>query len=146
VPLVFRKRESIQVRHRPNVCKRRYTWLSCMALDVKLLANKLRRYREQLAVSITELEQSTGIERNRLARFEAAEATPTGDEILILADFFRCDYKFFISNERTAPFEETETLYRRFGDQFSKEDRRSVQDFLFLCECEARNHVHLFRD
>jgi Zn-dependent peptidase ImmA (M78 family) len=107
-----------------------------MALDLHLLATKLRKYREQLEVSIAELAQATGIANDRLTTFEEAAATPTGDEILILADFFRCDYKFFISNDRTAPFEETETLYRKFGGQFSKEDRRAVQDFLFLCECE----------
>jgi Zn-dependent peptidase ImmA (M78 family) len=27
-------------------------------------------------------------------------------------------------------------LYRRYGKEFSKSDRRNVQDFLFLCECE----------
>ncbi len=107
-----------------------------MALDSKLLAGKLRKYREQLEVSIPELAEDTGISAQRLAGFESASLPPTGDEILILADFFRCDYKFFISNERIAPFEETETLYRKHGSEFSKADRRALQDFLFLCECE----------
>jgi Zn-dependent peptidase ImmA (M78 family) len=36
-----------------------------------------------------------------------------------------------------APFEQTESLYRRYGTEFSKGDRRSIQEFFFLCECEA---------
>jgi hypothetical protein len=70
---------------------------------------------------------------------ESGELTPTGDQILIFADFFHCDYRFFISNEKLASlasFEQTETLYRRYGEEFRKDDRLRVQEFLFLCECE----------
>ena len=107
-----------------------------MTLNLVLVGNKIRRYREQLEISIQELSIATGIPNERLESCEAGQCEPTGDEILILADYFRCDYKFFISNEKLAPFEETEQLYRRYGDDFSKADRRSVQDFLFLCENE----------
>lgn len=62
---------------------------------------------------------------------------PTGDEVLIIADFFQCDYRFFISNEKLAAFQQTETLYRKFSKDFTKNDRRSIQEFLFLCESEA---------
>ena len=55
---------------------------------------------------------------------------------MILADHYRCDFKFFISNEQVAPFEQTEVLYRAHGSDFSKADRRAVQDFLYLCETE----------
>ncbi len=107
-----------------------------MALNLELVGDKIRRYREQLEFSLQELATATGIPVQRLEQCEAGKQEPTGDEILILADFFRCDYKFFISNERLAPFEQTDQLYRRYGKEFSKSDRRNVQDFLFLCECE----------
>ena len=64
------------------------------------------------------------------------KATPSGDEVLILADYFKCDFKFFISNEQLAPFEQTEELFRRHGSELSREDRWSIQEFLFLCECQ----------
>jgi transcriptional regulator with XRE-family HTH domain len=105
-----------------------------MPLDLQELGAKLRRYREQLQLLTSEVAAATGIEDARLQAFEAGTATPTGDEILILADVYRCDYRFFVSNERRAPFEQTENLYRRFGAEFSKPDRWSVQEF--LCECE----------
>jgi Zn-dependent peptidase ImmA (M78 family) len=107
-----------------------------MAIDLRTLGSKLAKYRGQLKDSIVEVASSTGIDAARLVAIEAGQAEPTGDEVLILADHYRCDFKFFISNEQVAPFEQTETLYRAHGSDFTKEDRRAVQDFLYLCETE----------
>ncbi len=107
-----------------------------MAIDLQTLGSKLAKYRGQLKESIIEVASSTGIDAARLTGIEAGKAEPTGDEVLILADHYRCDFKFFISNEQVAPFEQTETLYRAHGGDFTKEDRRAVQDFLYLCETE----------
>ncbi len=107
-----------------------------MAIDLRTLGSKLAKYRGQLKESIVEVATSTGIDAARLTSVEAGHAEPTGDEVLILADHYRCDFKFFISNEQVAPFEQTETLYRAHGNDFTKEDRRAVQDFLYLCETE----------
>lgn len=108
-----------------------------MAIDLHLLADKLKRYREQFQVNISELSSSTGIEIERLISMENAEIEPTGDEILILADFYKCDYRFFISNQKLASFEQTEYLFRKYGDDLTKEDRWSIQEVMFLSECEA---------
>ncbi len=107
-----------------------------MAIDLTTLGSKLSKYRGQLQESIAECASATGIDADRLTSIEAGQAEPSGDEVLILADHFQCDFKFFISNERVAPFEQTETLYRTHGNDFTKEDRRAVQEFLYLCETE----------
>ena len=107
-----------------------------MSIDLQMLGAKIAKYREQLQETVGEVAASTGIDAVRLASIETGQAEPTGDEVLILADHYRCDYKFFISNERVAPFEQTETLYRAHGADFSKSDRLAVQDFLYLCETE----------
>jgi len=107
-----------------------------MAIDLLLLGSKFAKYREQLQESLTDVSGATGITVTRLSQIEDGQTEPTGDEVLILADHFRCDFKFFISNEQVAPFEQIETLYRAHGSDFSKEDRRAVQDFLYLCETE----------
>lgn len=107
-----------------------------MAIDLHLLGSKLAKYREQLQESLLDVAGSTGIGLARLAQIEGGQTEPTGDEVLILADHYRCDFQFFISNEQIAPIEQTETLYRAHGSDFSKEDRRAVQDFLYLCETE----------
>ncbi|RCJ23076.1 DNA-binding protein [Nostoc sp. ATCC 43529] len=107
-----------------------------MSFDLALFSSKLRKYRDQFQKSLAEVATATGIPENILAALENGERQPTGDEVLIFADYYLCDYQFFISNERVASFEQTETLFRRYGDEFSKEDRWAVQEFLFLCECE----------
>lgn len=107
-----------------------------MTFDLILFSSKLKKYREQLKTSLEEVSVLTGISIQSLSTLENAERRPTGDEVLILADYYRCDYQFFISNDNLAPFEKTETLYRRHGNEFSKEDRWRIQEFLFLCECE----------
>jgi Zn-dependent peptidase ImmA (M78 family)/DNA-binding XRE family transcriptional regulator len=109
---------------------------SLMAFDLGLLAEKLWKYRDQFELSLVELSEATGIAQQSLVAFETGQKEPTGDEILILADVYKCDYRFFISNERLAPFEQTETLFRRYGQEFSKSDRWAVQEVLFLAECE----------
>jgi Zn-dependent peptidase ImmA (M78 family)/transcriptional regulator with XRE-family HTH domain len=105
-------------------------------MDLILLGSKLRRYREQFQATHSDVEKATGIAEGRLCAIETGQTTPTGDEILILADYYKCDYKFFVSNDRVAPFEETETLFRLHGSELSKADRWAIQEFLFLCECE----------
>lgn len=107
-----------------------------MAIDLRLLGSKLSKYRVQLQESILDVAGSTGIDVARLSQIEDGQIEPTGDEVLILADHYHCDFKYFVSNENVAPFEQTETLYRAHGAEFSKEDRRAVQDFLYLCETE----------
>lgn len=107
-----------------------------MPINLQALGAKLSRYRDQLTQTLDEVATATGIEILRLRSIEQGEIEPTGDEILILADHYRCDFKFFISNEQSAPFEQTDTLYRAHGREFSKQDRTAVQEFLYLCDME----------
>lgn len=104
--------------------------------DLNLLAKKLEGCRSRLEFSFGEVSEATGIKEERLKAFENAKTEPTGDEILILADFFMEDYKYFISNQQSSASENADSLYRQFGGEFTKEDRRAVQEFLYLCECE----------
>ena len=108
-----------------------------MSFDRAAFADKIRRSMEHLGVDGNEVMVGTGIPEARFLILRAGSADPTGDEVLILADYFDSDYKFFISNERLAAFEETDSLYRKHGELFSKSDRRAIQQFLYLCECES---------
>jgi Zn-dependent peptidase ImmA (M78 family)/transcriptional regulator with XRE-family HTH domain len=108
-----------------------------MPTDLRAVGSKLRKYREQLRESVQDVSRSTGISSDRLAGMEEGSIRPTGDEILILADHWACDFGALLTHEISAPFEEAEVLYRRHGEAFSKQDRRVVQEFLYLCETEA---------
>lgn len=107
-----------------------------MTINLIALGSKLSRYREQLQLSVEEVSAAIRISPDRLQSVEAGTLEPTGDEVLMLADLYRCDFKFFISNEQLAPFEQTEILYRKHGSEFTKDDRRAIQEFLYLCETE----------
>jgi len=107
-----------------------------MAVDLKVLGEKLGRYRSHLQVTLNEVSEGTGIAVDSLEAFETGDTAPTGDQLLILADYFKCDYLELISPDAATPLERTETLFRRFGTAFSKRDRWSVREFLYLCESE----------
>ena len=107
-----------------------------MSFDLQILGEKLRRYRSQVESSLNEVSSATGIPESSIEDYEEGRRSPNGDEILILADYYKCDFKFFISNEKLAAFEQTETLFRKYSDQISKEDRWAILELLFLCECE----------
>ncbi|WP_330207353.1 helix-turn-helix domain-containing protein [Pseudomonas sp. AM14(2022)] len=70
-------------------------------MNLTVLGSKLSRYREQLAMSKEEVSAATRIPLERLLSVEAGSQAPTGDEVLILADFYHCNFKFFISNEHS---------------------------------------------
>jgi Zn-dependent peptidase ImmA (M78 family) len=106
-----------------------------MPIDLAVFAGRLQQYREQLEESQEEVSQSTGISINRLRDLEAGAIRPTGDEVLILADHWRCDFQSLLS-EGDSPLDETKILYRKYGNAFSKKDRRAVQEFLYFCEIE----------
>jgi len=108
-----------------------------MTLHLPSFAEKVRRCREMFGESIDDVSRATGISASELTALEGASRTPTGDEVLILADHFLCDFKFFISNEQAAPIERTEKLFRAYSTELSSRDRWAIQEFLFLCENEA---------
>lgn len=107
-----------------------------MSLDLTVFGSKLSRYREQFQASLEAVSAGTGIPAEVIREYESGQREPTGDHVLILADFYMCDFKFFLSNEKLAPFEETDELFRMMGDTLSPADRWAIQEFLFLCECE----------
>ncbi|WP_161499350.1 ImmA/IrrE family metallo-endopeptidase [Flavipsychrobacter stenotrophus] len=55
---------------------------------------------------------------------------------MIFSDYYKQDYVFFISNQKLSASEQIDILYRKHGESFSKEDRWTIQEFLFLCESE----------
>lgn len=107
-----------------------------MSFDLKIFGEKLRKCREQRKDTIKDLSSLSGISENDLQDFESGKKSPSGDQILIFADIFKCDFNYFISNEKTAVFEKTDLLFRKFSNQFSKSDRIAILEVLYLAECE----------
>lgn len=108
-----------------------------MSLDYHRVAQKLLQARELLSFPVEEVSQATGIAVDRISLIESGQSKPSGDEVLILANFYRHNFRDFLDDSRPAPFEQTDLLYRRHGDAFRSEDRRAIQEFLYLCEIES---------
>lgn len=107
-----------------------------MALDLVQFSAKLKSLREQFGVSLEDLSRGTGIPSAVVTALDDGAREPTGDQVLILADFFKCDFKHFVSNEMQSAFDQSEKLFRRLGDRITTKDRWAIQEFMHLCECE----------
>jgi len=108
-----------------------------MALDLATFALKLTRVREMFDESLEAVSKATGIRQQRLADLEGAILEPTGDEVLILADHYAINFRFFISNEAELSVDRAEKLFRAYSRELSSADRLSIQEFLTLCENET---------
>jgi Zn-dependent peptidase ImmA (M78 family) len=108
-----------------------------MAIDHQSIARKLTKARELQSLNVDLVSAATGISSDRITLIESGQSTPSGDEVLILANFYRHDFRDFLDDSRPAPFEQTDILYRRHGDAFTPQDRRAIQEFLFLCDIES---------
>lgn len=107
-----------------------------MSLNLAVLGGKLAAYRRDISDTVEEVAAATGLAIERIAAIEAGEVEPNGDEILILSDYFRCDYKVFLTDDALPNAPPAQTLYRAKTVDFSKEDRRAIRDFIYLCETE----------
>lgn len=108
-----------------------------MRIDLVLISSRMADARRLQSVELAEVAMRTGIDPGRLANIEAGQRVPSGDEILILANYYARDFRDFVDPGRPEPFKQTDILYRRHGQAFTPSDRRAIQEFLFLCEIEA---------
>ncbi len=116
-----------------------------MKIDLALISSRLAQARGLQSVEIGEVATHTGIDVTRLARIESGQQEPSGDELLILANYYARDFRDFVDPSRPEPFKQTDILYRRYGQSFTPNDRRAIQEFLFLCEIEATLEKELGR-
>lgn len=114
-----------------------------MQINLSVLSTRLRKAREVLGYSIDQVGAESGVAVERLSAIENGQLKPSGDELLILAALYSCNYMAFVDESLPAPVQQTDILFRRFGDSFTFEDRRAVQEFLCLCETEAELEVAL---
>lgn len=109
-----------------------------MVIDLKVISGRLKKSRETLAYDFTEVSGACGISAERLAELELGKSPPTGDEILILASLYKCDFLQIIDKNLPSPSDLTDILFRRHGNSFNKHDRRAIQEFIQLCQFEKQ--------
>ena len=101
-----------------------------MAYDKILIAHKLLRGRNNMGLNKEEVSGLAGIDVSRIDALESGTVEPSGDEILILADIYKEDFRYFISNQNLSSAETVDELYRLNGS-ITNTDKRAIQSFIF---------------
>lgn len=116
-----------------------------MKINLALISSRLAEARRLQSIELDEVEAQTGIKTERLIQIENGNQVPSGDDLLILANYYARDFRDFVDPLRPEPFKEIDILYRRHGQAFIPSDRKAIQEFLFLCEIEATLESKLAR-
>ncbi len=116
-----------------------------MPFTTSVFASKLRELRDSCADNLAQLGAGTGIPVARLQEFEKGANTPTGDEILILADYFRVDFGYLVEDESENSDSNVDLLFRFGGERLDRSDRHAIREFMFLCRSEAFLEIALER-
>ena len=109
-----------------------------MAFTATEFGRKLVAIRTALGQDREALALNSGIEVDRLAVLEDGSAEPTGDEILILADRFKKDFRYFLSDDAPDPDNGVRLLFRTNGADLPPADRVAISEFVYLCRCQHR--------
>lgn len=108
-----------------------------MAFTAKRFAQKLKDLRESFGNTVDEVADATGIQSQALLDLENGTITPTGDEVLILADFFKCEFPWLIEDDAINPDENAVLLLRSEGGRLAATDRHAIAEFMHLCKSQA---------
>lgn len=101
-----------------------------MSYDHILIAQKLLRSRNNMGLDKGEVSNLAGIDVDRIEALESGAVEPSGDEILILADVYKEDFRYFINNQNLSSAETVDELYRLNGS-IAKTDKQAIQSFIF---------------
>ena len=101
-----------------------------MAYDKNLIGRKLLRCRNNMGLSKIDVYHLAGIPVSRIEALESGTIEPSGDEILILADVYKEDFRYFISNQSLSSAETVDELYRLNGS-ITNTDKRAIQSVIF---------------
>lgn len=108
-----------------------------MAFTAKRFGRTLTSIRTAFGQDRESLALTSGIQADRLALLEDGAVDPTGDEVLILADRFKKNFRYFLADDATDPDADIEFLFRANGDELPPADRIAISEFVYLCRCQA---------
>jgi Zn-dependent peptidase ImmA (M78 family) len=114
-----------------------------MRFTAKAFAHKLSAMRDGFGQGVSDVSSATGIPSPRLESLEGGAVVPTGDEILMLADHFRRDFRFLIDDDSSDPDTSLDVIFRRHGGELSPADRIAIAEFAYLCRCQAQMEADL---
>ncbi len=108
-----------------------------MAFSSAVFGRKVRDLRIHIAQGRETVAHASGIPSSRLDQLEQGTAEPTGDELLILADYYHRDFRFLIEDDAQDPAKQIDILFRDHGDELEPDDRMAIAEFAHLCSAQA---------
>jgi len=107
-----------------------------MSFDYELLGRKLQKARESLLIQPEEAAERLEIDLEEYLRIESGERQASGDQVVILASFFRRDFRYFVTGDYPSAESQIQEMFRQ-NATLTRGDRLAIQEFARLCEYEA---------
>lgn len=108
-----------------------------MVFTAQKFGCKLRQLRESFGHERYVVSEQTGLTVEVIESMEGGIKEPSGDEVLILADFYRCDFSWLIEDDASNPDEAASMMLRSESGRIAASDRSSIAEFLHLCKSQA---------
>lgn len=108
-----------------------------MAFTAQSFGKKLFILRDSFGNTLEDVAFATGIGIQTLKALEVGAAIPTGDQILIFADYFKCEFTWLIEDNAENPDENVTLLLRTEGGRLAASDRHAIAEFLHLCKSQV---------
>lgn len=108
-----------------------------MPFTTQAFARKLSDLRASFGETLGDVAAAVGIGSQALQALEAGTATPTGDEVLILADYFKCEFSWLIEDDASNPDENAAMMLRSESGRLAAADRHVIAEFMYLCKSQA---------
>ncbi|MFB8787602.1 MAG: XRE family transcriptional regulator [Potamolinea sp.] len=106
-----------------------------MTFDYAVLGRKLKEARESLLMTPQDSALRLQISCQGYLDIEAGRNRITGDQLVLLADLYRRDFRYFVTGDYPSAESQIQEMFRR-NAELSQNDRIAIQEFVRLCEYE----------
>jgi len=107
-----------------------------MSFDYELLGKKLREAREGLLIELEEAAETLEMSPYDYVEVETGQRHLTGDQIVLLANLYRHDFRYFVTGDYPSAESQIQEMFR-LNENISQADRIAIQEFSRLCEYQA---------
>lgn len=114
-----------------------------MSFDYKVIGKKIEESRESLLIETKEAADLLSLEVDEYKKIEQGEQFFSkgkeryinGDEIIILSNFLKRDFRYFVTGDYPSSESQIQEMFRQ-NSSLIKDDRIAIQEFVRLCEYE----------
>jgi len=106
-----------------------------MSFDYSILGKKLKDARESLLITPQDSASCLQISLQTYLDIEAGQSKITGDQLVLLANLYRRDFRYFVIGDYPSAESQIQEMFR-CNAELSQSDRIAIQEFVRLCEYE----------